>query len=419
MGAATAEKVIPSATVAATKKPRKKAKAPPSSSSAAERELSPSSGLQCRVVMSDMRKAIARMATVVDRKSTMPMLHHVMLVADKERVSVAATDLTTWLTVQLTGASWTSGVGSVAIECKRLADLLKVLPDGEVTIAKDRAHTTRIEIGACAATVVSLPAVDFPTAPSVGDAAWHAIDSGALRQGIDDTLACVCRDETRFHLNGVFLESDGQILRMVSTDGHRLAKSQRACPSSLVLETGRILPEKACRELRRLLTDGACEIAVTRTHIFVRQDNWTLATHPIDAQFPPYEQVIPTEYKRLVTVYRDEFVTACKRARVLSSETRGVRLTIGHDAVTLTSDHPDAGELRERLRAEHSPAKQPFDVGFDPDYMLDLLQTIEGEQCVLGFGSELDPISIRSLDDAAMRAITDAEFLGIVMPMRI
>jgi DNA polymerase III subunit beta len=129
----------------------------------------------------------------------------------------------------------------------------------------------------------------------------------------------------------------------------------------------------------------------------------------IDAQFPPYEQVIPKEHKRIITVDRARFIDALKRAQLMSSETRGVKVAATNEGVTITSDNPDLGDVREELEADYSG--DPIAIGFNPKYVVELLTQMSSDQITIALGGDLDPGLIRPL--------TGEEYLGVVMPMRI
>ncbi len=227
---------------------------------------------------------------------------------------------------------------------------------------------------------------------------------------IERTLFSVCNDETRFHLNGVYFECDGSKARMVSTDGHRLSKVERTIANGPKLSAGVIIPKKGLLEIRKVIeTAQSVKLAIKTPHMFVVADDIALAVKLIDAQFPPYEQVIPKEHKKVITVDRMRFIDALRRAQLMSSETRGVKVAATKEGITITSDNPDLGEVREELEAEYNG--DPIAIGFNPKYVVELLGQMQSDQITLSLGGELDPGLIRPL--------TGDDYLGVVMPMRI
>ena len=255
-----------------------------------------------------------------------------------------------------------------------------------------------------------MPDRDFPKVPDHREASYSTIESAVLREMIDRTLFSVCNDETRFHLNGVYFECDGSKARMVSTDGHRLSKVERTIANGPKLSSGIIIPKKGLLEMKKVLESGpSCKLAIKTPHLFLVQDDIAIAVKLIDAQFPPYEQVIPKDHKRVVTVDRVRFIDALRRAQLMSSETRGVKVAATKEGMTITSDNPDLGEVREELDAEYNG--EPIAIGFNPKYVVELLGQMGSDQVTLSLGNELDPGLIKPL--------AGDEYLGVVMPMRI
>jgi DNA polymerase-3 subunit beta len=227
---------------------------------------------------------------------------------------------------------------------------------------------------------------------------------------IERTLFSVCNDETRFHLNGVYFESDGSKSRMVSTDGHRLSKVERTIANGPKLSAGVIIPKKGLLEIRRVLEAGpSCKLAIKTPHLFLVQEDIAIAVKLIDAQFPPYEQVIPKDHKRVITVDRVRFIDALKRAQLMSSETRGVKVAAAKEGMTVTSDNPDLGEVREEVDAEYNG--EAIAIGFNPKYVVELLGQMVSDQITISLGGELDP--------GLIQPVGADEYLGVVMPMRI
>jgi DNA polymerase-3 subunit beta len=255
-----------------------------------------------------------------------------------------------------------------------------------------------------------MPDRDFPKVPDHREATYTTLDSAVLREMIDHTLFSVCNDETRFHLNGVFFESDGSKSRMVSTDGHRLSKVERTIANGPKLSAGVIIPKKGLLEIKKVLEQGPqAKLAIKTPHVFLVQDDIAIAVKLIDAQFPPYEQVIPREHKKIITIDRLRLIDALRRAQLMSSETRGVKVAASKEGVTVTSDNPDLGEVREELEAEYS--SDAIAIGFNPKYVVELLTQMTSDQVTVALGGELDPGLIRPL--------TGDDYLGVVMPMRI
>jgi len=192
--------------------------------------------------------------------------------------------------------------------------------------------------------------------------------------------------------------------------GHRLSKVERTIANGPKLSAGVIIPKKGLLEIKKVLEQGpSAKLAVKTPHVFLVQDDIAIAVKLIDAQFPPYEQVIPRDHKKIITIDRLRLIDALRRAQLMSSETRGVKLAAAREGVTITSDNPDLGEVREELEAEYGG--DPIAIGFNPKYVVELLTQMTSDQVTLALGGELDP--------GLIRPFTGDDYLGVVMPMRI
>jgi DNA polymerase-3 subunit beta len=365
--------------------------------------------MEFRIAKAEFLRGLRLAQGIADRKSTMPMLANVLLrTQGKNQLLVAATDLNVSLTAEL--KSHNASDGGIAIIAKSLFDLVANAPGDEVTLKKADNHWAEIKSGKVTYRIVGMPDRDFPKVPDHREASYATVESAVLREMIERTMFSICNDETRFHLNGVFFESDGSKCRMVSTDGHRLSKVERTIPNGPKLSAGVIIPKKGLLEIKKVLEQGPnAKLAVKTPHVFLVQDDIAIAVKLIDAQFPPYEQVIPRDHKKIITVDRLRLIDALRRAQLMSSETRGVKVAATKEGVTVTSDNPDLGEVREELEAEFN--SEPIAIGFNPKYVVELLTQMTSDQVTVALGGELDPGLIRPL--------TGDDYLGVVMPMRI
>jgi DNA polymerase-3 subunit beta len=366
--------------------------------------------MEFRIHKAEFLKGLRLAQNIADRKSTMPMLANVLLrVSGKGQLLVAATDLNVSVSAELSCQG--SKEGGLTVGAKALFDIAANLPGDEITLKRADNHWAEISAGKVDYRLVGMPDRDFPKIPDHREVELVSVPAETLRQMIDKTLFSVSSDETRFHLNGVFFESDGKTARMVSTDGHRLSRVDRPLPGGPVLTAGVILPKKGMVEIKRALdaVDGNCEIAVKTPYFFVRAGDVTLAVKLIDSQFPPYEAVIPKANDKILEVNRSLLADALKRAQLMSSETRGVRFSLSDDCLRVASDNTDLGEVKEELEAGYSGA--PITIGVNPKYMLELLGQIQSERIRVELAAELDPVLVRP--------VSDPEHLGVIMPMRI
>jgi DNA polymerase-3 subunit beta len=368
----------------------------------------------------DLKGALARLVSVVDKKSTMPMLANVLIRSHGSDVELVGTDLGVSLTISIaTGKG--SGAIAATMGAHKLHALVRTLPRDDVSLTGKGSHVM-VASGVVAARIDAMADRDYPKIPTPGELPWCTVDAKAWRSAIESVEFSLCRDETRFHLAGALMQCDGTTLTMVSTDGHRLTKVREPWAwSGKPMTDGVIIPRKGLAELRKLLATRAptdeCQVVVKFPHLFVRRGNATLTIKLTDAHFPPYEQVIPKDNRTLVTVERKRLIEALQRAKIVASDTRGVKLELSPGALTLATDDPDAGDVREPIPAESCDASGRW--GVAPGYLLELLGELPEGKVTLAFAGELDPIMVRSTDDAAMRPIGGARLLGVIMPMRV
>ena len=370
--------------------------------------------MEFRIQKAEFIRGLRLAQNIADRKSTMPMLANVLLRTSGQgasaRLLVAATDLNVSLSAEL--KCHTVVDGGLTVNARSLHDIVTSLPGDEVTLKRSDNAWAEIRAGKVTYRVVGIPDRDFPKVPDHRDAPFCEVEPALLREMVERTLFSVCNDETRYHLNGVLFESNGQTARMVSTDGHRLSKVERAMPGAPQLSAGVIVPKKGLLELKRVLDaagGGGFRIAVKTPCLFVQTDDIVLAIKLIDAQFPPYEQVIPKDHKRTLVIDRSLLIDSLKRAQLMSSETRGVKFAMQPGHLTIASDNPDVGEVKEELDAELTGGEMT--IGFNPKYVIELLSQMGADQVVLELGGELDPGLFKPLGGDA--------YLGVVMPMRI
>ena len=233
---------------------------------------------------------------------------------------------------------------------------------------------------------------------------------------IDKTAFAISIDETRFNLNGIYLEAPqkekSRTLTMVATDGHRLSLVERTLKKEAVLPKGVILPRKGVTELRRLIDseEGEFNIWVGEKQVMVEKGAKSLFMRLIDGQYPPYQQVIPNKQEKVVVVDRDPLVQSLRRVAIMNQDrSQGVKFAISPGNLEISSSNPNLGEAKEELSASYKG--NAFSVGFNARYFLEALEVIEDEKVVLQLKDGVSPCLIQSE--------LDRGFIHVIMPMRI
>jgi DNA polymerase-3 subunit beta len=380
--------------------------------------------MELTVPKKDLLRLVTRMQGVAERKSTMPVLSNVLLAVDgPSALRVAATDL--YLALVGRVAVEVSKGGSVAVSAKDLLERVRMMPDGPIhLVSQDNATTIKAAGSARRYTLRGMPGDDFPPLPTPAEGSPSlALDVEVLQELVAKTHFSISTDETRAHLNSGLFEWDGDIVRMVTTDGHRLSKMEVKVSGRQASAT-MLIPLKAIQELRRLCDEIAGEqrdggkdgtkpqlqITQSGSSAFFTGGGTSFAVRLVDAQFPPYSQVIPQQSEKIVRVPRAAFADALRAVSVAASErTGGVKLSLAKGTMRLTTESPESGEGFDEVPIEY--AGPNMTIGFNAKYFLDVLGALDEDEVQLGLGGELDP--------AVVRPVSTRQFLAVVMPMRI
>jgi DNA polymerase-3 subunit beta len=367
----------------------------------------------------DLLRGLARTHAVADRKSSMPILSNVLLSADDGGLlRFAATDL--YLAVSASAEASVKRGGSIALSARTLFDIVKNLPEGEVKLSVDKNHAAQLRCGKIKFRIPGMPGEDFPALPSPGEGKLAELDASVLGQLIAHTQHSMSSDDTRPHLAGTLFECDGSVVRMVTTDGHRLSKAE--APLQTDASFTMLVPSKGIAELKRLIEDVRSDrsrpaeqpatlgVATSGGSAFFRGPEVMLSVKLADEAFPPYAKVIPQSHQRRAVVARELLVDSLKRISLVASDkSGGVRLTLEPGKLEIISENPDVGEGSEELDVDYAGDK--LSIGFNARYLLDALSALSDDEVALELGGELDP--------GVIRPVGDTGFVGVIMPMRI
>lgn len=349
---------------------------------------------------------------IVERRTTVPILGNVLIQSGGDGVVIAATDQEIAIRRQCTAA--VKKKGTLTAGARKLYEMVREIPDGEVHLRQQDNHWIEVAAGRSRFRLVGLDAREFPAMPEPPpEAAAIRIGGAVLTEMIEHTLFAVSGDETRPNLNGLHLEqaADGR-LRIVATDGHRLAMITRAV-EHIALPKPVTLPRKAVMELRKVLESGEepVELSVQGGAAHAMRGRVQMSMRLVEGEFPDYNQVIPRKSERLVMLEAAALHAALRRVSVVSSErTRGVKLQVDGTRLELSTINPDVGEAAEELEVEYDG--EPVGIGFNSRYLLDVLAVLPSDKRVeLGLNDEVSP--------GVLRPAEDPDYCYIVMPMRL
>ena len=361
-------------------------------------------------------KAVGQAQSVVERRNTIPILANVLIEAEGNQVSFRATDLD--IEVVDKAPAMVERPGATTVSAVMLHEIVRKLPDGAlVTLAEDAAAgRLTVTAGRSTFNLATLPREDFPVMATSEYTTNFAAPAPVLRRLFDKAKFAISTEETRYYLNGVYMHvatgEDGQVLRCVATDGHRLARIDAPLPGGADGMPGVIVPRKTVAELRKLLDDDEAQIAVSVSETKVRfaTPTITLTSKVIDGTFPDYSRVIPSGNTRKLEVDAGDFAKAVDRVATVSSErSRAVKLALDEDRLVLSVNAPDAGAADEELPVAY--ADEPLEIGFNAKYLHEIASQIERENAVFLFNG--------SGDAALIREGGDTSAVYVVMPMRV
>jgi DNA polymerase-3 subunit beta len=363
-------------------------------------------------------KALAHVQSVVERRTTIPILSNVKLEAAGDGISLTATDMD--LSVVETADAEVMLGGATTAAAHTLYDVVRKLPEGsriELEGGEQGAELT-LRAGRTTFDLPCLPAADFPTMTDDGLTHEFSLPAADLIRLIDRTKFAISTEETRYYLNGIYLhtieEGATSCLRAVATDGHRLARIEVAMPEGAAGMPGVIVPRKTVNELRKLLDaierDASVAVALSHARIRFQAGNALLRSRLIDGTFPDYERVIPSGNDKLMLAVAPQLEEAVDRvATIATDKSRAIKLTLSKGKLLLTAISPEAGRAVEELDVDYHG--EPLEIGFNARYIVDMTSQIQGEQVELALADAGSPTLVRDPKDSST--------LFVLMPMRV
>jgi DNA polymerase-3 subunit beta len=353
-------------------------------------------------------RSLQMVHNIVEPRQTMPILANVLLEAEGEGLRLTATDLE--VGVRVSAPARVVAPGAVTISARKLLEIVKELPPAPLSLKVQENAWVALRCAGAAYKLVGLAPEDFPAVAVGGAVTWISVDGKMLRDMLEQTMFAISHDESRYALNGVLLVLGNREIRLVATDGHRLALAVRAAPERETVVSG-IVPRKAVHEIARIVGSGEdVEVAVGDNQFLLRMPNVLLVARLIEGTFPNYEQVVPRAHPHRVVLSRSALTAALRRVSVLSEErTKPVKFGLSPGLLKLAAYSPDYGEAEEQMEVQY--AGEEFTIGFNSRYVLEALGAQESEQIVLEVKDGLSPGVIKSFEESGS--------LCVIMPMRI
>jgi len=354
---------------------------------------------------------LSAVSGIIERRHTLPILSNVLIERSHGELSFLATDIEIQITSR--GSFEPSGEArSVTVGARKLVDILRALPESAEITLQQQDKRLLVKAGKSKFILQTLPAEDFPRlAKPAGDVARFSLQQKEFRRLLGLVQYSMAQQDIRYYLNGLLMVVEDKTLKLVATDGHRLAFASMALDAKLPRQEV-IVPRKTVLELGKLLSDSDAEV---RMEISTTQATFAfgmveLVSKLIDGKFPDYTRVIPVGNKNHLSIGREVLRQALLRAAILSNEKfRGVRWVLTDGSLKIISSNTEQEEAEETIEVDYKG--DPIDIGFNVNYLLDVLNNVVGGEVECKFG------------DAASSALlsfpTEVDFRYVVMPMRI
>ena len=349
---------------------------------------------------------------VVSTRTTLPILSNVLLRAEGERLEFTATDLD--VTVSCSVEAKVKKAGGSTVPVKRLFGIVRELSSSEIEMEVDEKNICSIRSGPSFYKINGLSAEEFPPLPKFKEDKKVVLQQETVKGMMRKTSFAISTDESRYVLNGIFISLKDHKMTMVATDGRRLALVDEEVDVAEKSQGEFIVPAKAVAELNRLLQDkGDIEIryADNQAAFALKDDQGfsvLIITKLIEGNYPNYRQVIPGELKERVSVMREEFLHALRRAEFMTSEkSNSVKLSFGKNNLAITANSPEVGEARESIAINYKGKEMA--IAFNPKYLIDPLNALSNDEVFIELIDELSPGVLK----------INGPFLYVVMPMRL
>jgi DNA polymerase-3 subunit beta len=364
-----------------------------------------------KVKRDELLNPLSSVSGIIERRHTLPILSNVLLERAGDKLSFLATDIEMQIVAR--GSAGMSGdTRGITVGARKLVDILRALPaDAEVTLQLQDKRLL-VKAGRSRFTLQTLPPEDFPRlAKPGGEAARFSLPQRTLRKHLALVQYAMAQQDIRYYLNGLLGVVDAKQLRLVATDGHRLAYTVMKLDADLPAQEV-IIPRKTVIELGKLLADSddPVKVEISATQAAFSFGDIELVSKLVDGKFPDYTRVIPTGHKNRLSIDREVLRQSLSRVAILSNEKfRGVRWVLTQDSLKIVSSNTEQEEAVEELEVKYGG--DPLDIGFNVTYLLDVLNNVSAAEVTASFGD--------AASSALVEFAAEADFKYVVMPMRI
>lgn len=360
----------------------------------------------------NLLKGIQVVQNVVSGKTTLPILSHILIEGKKNKIRLTATDLEIGISIEVDGEIFEEG--AITVPARKFGEIVKELPNlGLIHVAVKKGQSVQIEAGKSYFKIMGLAREDYPQLPEFSTSGKNVelakIPQKVLKRMIGLTAFAMSHDDTRYVLNGILFSFKDKTLKLVATDGRRLALVEEKMEGMGGIKKDVILPMKTIQELgRNLGEEGDVNFYFKENQLQINLGATTITSRLIEGEYPNYEQVIPKKIKEEVVLTTQDFLQSARRASILTSQdSQSIKLNFTKDRAIITKNAPELGEVREEIEVNYKGGE--FVIGFNPIFLIDVLKSVDETEVKFGFTDSDKPAVIKSGEN----------YTYIVLPMQV
>lgn len=352
---------------------------------------------------------------IVEKRSSMPILSNILIETEDEAVQIVATDLQ--VGIRLKCPAKIIQPGGISILARKFYEIVRELPDEDIYLKLKENNRLLISSKGAQFNIVGLPAIDYPPLPDADIIKSITLDGSIMRDMIQKTIISVSLDEGRYNLSGIYFEylkkDENILLRMVSTDGHRLTIMDKPIEEleEDLFSKGVLLPRKAVTELLKILEKpGPVQIGFKDNYGVFQKEDTLMIMRLLESNFPDYNLVLPKKKDKSINISKNDLIDTMKRMAILSTDKyKGVKFSLTDGNLEIQSVNPDLGDAKESLSLDYKEGQ--LEIGFNARFFIDALQVMESETIVLDLSDSVSP--------AILSGPKDPGFMALIMPMKL
>ncbi|MCP5482260.1 MAG: DNA polymerase III subunit beta [Spirochaetales bacterium] len=371
--------------------------------------------MKFQVDRQSFHKAINTVESIIPAREIRSIISNILIEAEGNRITLTATDLEIGIKTSIEVEP--GRAGSLTLPAKKLSQAVREFRGSTISFEADDSNHIVLQdaSGKSRARIMLMgtPSDEYPVIPTLPESNYTKIPVAVCQEMIRKTSYAMAEEDARYVFNGLYIKNDGKTVTFVSTDGRRLSRIKREFPEKLPLSGGVIIPNKAVRELQKLLDsdqEGKLAFEERDRRVYLRIGAVDLISKLIDGQFPDYEQVIPAKVSHEVAVERQTIENSLRQVSVMAAEpSRQVRLTFASDGLSIAAQTPDIGEAQDTFEIDYSG--EEVTIAFNSNYLMDVIKVVSSQDLRVGFSSGSAPAIVKDPEDM--------DFIAVIMPMKL